>query len=153
MYTVFALNGKEQLASRFNFTYRYIDDVFSLNSLRITWTRCMLLNLRSKTRQRTTLLLLTWFYSCQSGGMVNFTLPIMTNVTIVTFISQTFRSWEAICQLRLLAAYTIWTGLLIILPCYERFLGIFVGCACRKGMLTPLDIWPRPIWDLCVMYS
>ena len=32
IYTVFALNGRKQLASRFNFTYRYIDDVLSINN-------------------------------------------------------------------------------------------------------------------------
>ena len=31
-HTVFALNGKKQLASRFNLTYRYIDDVLSINN-------------------------------------------------------------------------------------------------------------------------
>ena len=53
--------------SRFNFTYRYIDDVFPLitQSLRITWARFIPLNSRSKTRQRATLLLLTWIYFCQ----------------------------------------------------------------------------------------
>ena len=35
--------GRKQLASRFNFTYRYIDDVLSITtqSLRITWARCI----------------------------------------------------------------------------------------------------------------
>ena len=86
--------GRKQLASRFNFTYRYIDDVLSINnqSLRITWARCIPLNSRSKTRQRATLLLHTWIYFCRSGGTVNFTLPFMTNVTISISTSQIFRS-------------------------------------------------------------
>ena len=40
------------------------------------------MSLRSKTQQRATLLLPTWIYSCQSVGMVNFTLPFTTSVTI-----------------------------------------------------------------------
>ena len=46
--------------------------------------------------QRATLLLHTWIYFCRSGGMVNFTLPFMTNVTISISTSQIFRSWVAI---------------------------------------------------------
>ena len=74
----------------FNFKCRYIDDVLSINkqSLRITWARCIPLNSRSKTRQRATLLLLTWIYFCRLGGAVNFTLPFMTNVTISISTSQ-----------------------------------------------------------------
>ena len=53
---------------------------FIILALKIISVRCILLNLRSKTRRRATLLLLTWIYSCQSVGTVNFTLP--TSVTI-----------------------------------------------------------------------
>ena len=62
--------GRKQFVSRFNFTYRYIDDVLFINnqSLRITWARCTPLNLRSKTQLRATLLLLIWMYFCRSGG-------------------------------------------------------------------------------------
>ena len=87
--------GKKNLASQFNFTYRYIDDVLSINNqdfenyLRV---RCIPLNLRSKTRRRATPLLPTWIYSCRSEEMVSCTLPFPTNVTIPTSISQTFRS-------------------------------------------------------------
>ena len=68
--------------------------------LRITWARCILLNLRSKTQPRATLLLLTWIYFCRSGGTVNFILRFMTNVTISNSISQIFHSWVATYQLR-----------------------------------------------------
>ena len=67
-------------------------------SLRITWARCIPLNSRSKTRQRATLMLLTWIYFCRSGGTVK--LPFMTNVTISISTSQIFRSWVAIFQPR-----------------------------------------------------
>ena len=59
-------------------------------SLRITCTRCIPLNSRSKTRQRATLLLFTLIYFCRLGGMVNFTLPLMTNVTISISTQQNF---------------------------------------------------------------
>ena len=36
--------------------------------MRITLARCIPLNSRSKTRQRATLLRLTWMYFCRSGG-------------------------------------------------------------------------------------
>ena len=69
-------------------------------SLRTTCSRRILLNLRSKTRPRATLLLLTWIYFCRSGGTVNFILRFMTNVTISISISQIFHSWVATYQLR-----------------------------------------------------
>ena len=87
--------GRKRLASQFNFTYRYIDDV-----LKIISVRCIPLNLRSKTRRRATLLLPTWIYSCQSAGTVNFKLPFTTSVTILISILQTFRSWAATSHLR-----------------------------------------------------
>ena len=42
-------------------------------------TKSIPLKVRSMTRQRATLLLLTWIYFCRSGGTVNFILPFMTN--------------------------------------------------------------------------
>ena len=49
--------GKKRLASQFNFTYRYIDDVLSIitQTLRIISVKCIPLSLRSKTRRRATL--------------------------------------------------------------------------------------------------
>ena len=90
------LTGRKQLESRFNFTYRYIDDFLSINNPEfenyLDRSRCIPLNSRSKTRQRATLLLLTWIYFSRSGGTVNFTLPFMTNVTISISTSHIFRS-------------------------------------------------------------
>ena len=51
-------------------------------SLSIIWAKCILLNLRSKTRQSATLLFLTRIYSCWYGWTVNIILPFMANVTI-----------------------------------------------------------------------
>ena len=69
-------------------------------TLNIISVRCIPLNLRSKTRQRATLLLSTWIYSCQSVGTVNFTLPFTTSVTILICILQSFRSCAATSHLR-----------------------------------------------------
>ena len=86
--------GRKRLASQFNFAYRYIDDVLSINNpdFEHHLVRCIPLNLRSKTRRRATLLLPSWIYSCQSVGTVNFTLPFTTSVTMLISILQTFRS-------------------------------------------------------------
>ena len=93
---------RKRLASQFNFTYRYIDDVLSINNpdFENYLGQIIPLNLRSKTRRRATLLLPTWIYSCQSVGTVNFTLPFTTSVTILISILQTFRSWAATSHLR-----------------------------------------------------
>ena len=80
-------------------TYRYIDDVLSINNpenSKIIWASCILLNLRSRTPQRVPLLLLTWIYFCRLGGMVNFTLPSTASEMISISTSQTFRSWVVI---------------------------------------------------------
>ena len=92
-FILFALNGKEIVASRFNFTYRYIDDVLSINNPEFEnyMGQMYSMNLRSY-RQRTTLMLPTCIYSRRSGGTVNFTFPFMTNVMNSTSISQTVRS-------------------------------------------------------------
>ena len=60
---------RKKIASQFNFTYRYVDDVLSIKTqiLKIIWVRCIPLSLRSKTRRRATPLLPTWIYSCQSS--------------------------------------------------------------------------------------
>ena len=94
--------GKKRLASQFNFTYRYIDDVLSINNpdFENYLGQMYPLSLRSKTRRRATLLLTTWNCSCQSEGTVNFALPFTTNVTISISILQTFRSGVATSHLR-----------------------------------------------------
>ena len=56
----------------------------------IILVRCIPLSLRSKTRQRATLLLPTWIYSCRSRVTVSCALPFTTNVMISTSISQNF---------------------------------------------------------------
>ena len=101
-YSLCSQLGGTKIASQFNFPYRYIDDVLSINDtdLRIIWVKCIPLSLRSKTRRRATPLLPTWIYSCRSRVTVSCELPFTTNVTISTSISQIFRSWVAIVHLR-----------------------------------------------------
>ena len=67
---------------------------------RIIWVRCIPLSLKTKTQRRATPLLPSWIFSCRLGGTVSCALPFTTNVTISTSISQTFRSWVAIFNLR-----------------------------------------------------
>ena len=64
-----------------------------------TWS-CLISNLRSKTRQRASLLLLTWIYLCRSEVTVNFTLPPTTNEMISISSSQIFRALVTIFQPR-----------------------------------------------------
>ena len=94
--------GKKRLASQFNFTYRYIDDVLSINNPDFENYLGQMYppELEIKTRRRATLLLRTWICSCQSVGTVNFALPFTTNATISISILQTFRSWVATSHLR-----------------------------------------------------
>ena len=69
-FIVFALDGKET-ASHFNFTYRHIDDVLFIDDRDfesdVSTIRFAILNTRSKTRQRATLLLLTGFHFLPIG--------------------------------------------------------------------------------------
>ena len=51
--------------------------------------RCIPLSLKSKTRQRATLLLLTWMYSCKLVVTVNFTLSFTTSVAVLISILHT----------------------------------------------------------------
>ena len=103
MYSVFSLNREETVGVSVQFhiqVHRWcfvhkIPRVWEFPGPDVSrWTR------EQKTRQRETLLLLTWIYFCWSGGTVNFTLPFMTNVTISIYTSQIFRSWVAIFQPR-----------------------------------------------------
>ena len=57
--------GKKQLVSQFNFTYRYIHQVLSIDNQNFEkkLIKCIPLNLKSKTRWRATLLFPTWICS------------------------------------------------------------------------------------------
>ena len=92
--------GRKQLASQFNFTYRNIDDVLSINNPDFEKYLSQMyppkLEIKDTTESNTSASYrCTWIYSCQSVGTVNFTLPFTTSVTILISTSQTFRSWAA----------------------------------------------------------
>ena len=98
IHTVFALNWKK-IASQLNFTYRYIDDVLSINNpdFENFLGQMYPTELEIKRRRRATPLLPTWINSCRSRVTVS---SALYDVTISTSISQTFRSWVAIFHLR-----------------------------------------------------
>ena len=86
--------GKKRLASQFNFTYRYIDDVLSINNPDFENYLGQMyppeLEIKDTTESNTSAS--TWMCSCQSVETVNFVLPFTTNVTISISILQTFGS-------------------------------------------------------------
>ena len=95
--------GRKQLASRFNSTYRYIDDVLSINNLEnyLGQMYPVELEIKDTTESNTSASYLDYLdFLLSIGREVNFTLPFMTNVTISISTSQIFRSLEAIFQPR-----------------------------------------------------
>ena len=80
--------GRKRLASQFNSTYRYINDVLSINNpdFENYLGQMYPLRLEIKDMTETTLLLPTLIYTFQSVGTVNFTLPFTTSVTILISI-------------------------------------------------------------------
>ena len=86
--------GRKQLASRFNFTYRYIDDVLSINNQEFENYLGQMypveLEIKDTIESNTSASYVVYF--CRSVWTVNFTLPFMTNVTISISTSQIFRT-------------------------------------------------------------
>ena len=89
--------GKKHLASRFNLTYRYIDDISSINNpeFEIIWPDVSCWNWDQGHHREHHFCFLPRFtlYYCRFGGMVNFTLRSTTNEMISISTSLTFRSW------------------------------------------------------------
>ena len=94
VFIAFALDWRETS------TYRYIDEVLSINTQDFQNYLSQMYPAELEIRLRATPLLPTWIYSCRSGEMVSCAIPFMTNVTISTSISQTFHSGVAIFNLR-----------------------------------------------------
>ena len=86
--------GKKKLASQFNFTYRYIDDVLSINNPDFANYLGQMypaeLEIKDTTESNTSASYLNLL--CRSRVTVSCALLFTTNVTISTSISQTFRS-------------------------------------------------------------
>ena len=83
--------GKKKIASRFNFTYRYINDVLSINNPDFENYPGQMypveLEIKDTTESNTSV---TWIFSCRSRETVSCANPFMTNVTISTSISNNF---------------------------------------------------------------
>ena len=108
--------GRKQLASRFNFTYRNINDVLSINKPEcenyLGQMYPVELEIKDTTEREHHFCFLPGFTSVDREGTVNFHLPFMTNMTISISTSQIFRSSVAIFQPRppmvsLFRSYTI----------------------------------------------
>ena len=86
--------AKKKLASQVNFTYRYIDDVSSINKPDFANHLVQMypaeLEIKDTTESNTSTSYLDLL--CRSEGTVGCALPFTTNVTISTSISQTFCS-------------------------------------------------------------
>ena len=82
--------GRKRLASQFNFTYRYIDDVLSINNPDFENYLGQMYPPELEIKDTT---------ESKSVGTVNFTLPFTTSVAILISILQTFRSWAATSHL------------------------------------------------------
>ena len=82
------------MASRFNFTYRYIDDVLSINNPEFENYLGQMypveLEIKDTTESNTSASYLDLLLSIGRDGQL--TLPFMTNVTISISTSQIFRS-------------------------------------------------------------
>ena len=95
--------GTKHFASWFNLTYRYIDDVLSINNPEFEHYLGQMypaeLEIKDTTESTTSASYLDFYY-CRLGGMVNFTLRSTTNEMISIYTSQTFRSWVVIFHLR-----------------------------------------------------
>ena len=90
---------RKQLASRFNFTYRYIDDVLSINNPEFENYLVQMFpvehEIKDTTESSTSASYPDLLLSIGRDGQLH-TLPYMTNVTILISTSQLFHSWVAI---------------------------------------------------------
>ena len=95
--------GKKKLASQFNFTNRYIDDVLSINNPHFDNYLGQIypteLEIKDTTESNTSASYLDLLLSIESDGQLRTSLYDKRDV-ISTSTSQTFRSWVAIFHLR-----------------------------------------------------
>ena len=124
---------KKKLASQFNFTYRYIDDVLSINNGDFENYLGQMypadLEIKDTTENNTSPSFLDLLLSIGRDGQPHTSLH--ANVTISTSISQTFRSWVAIFHLfQHMAFYrtvhTLCQGLLLLWMFYSQSGATFI---------------------------
>ena len=149
--------GRKQLTSRLNFTYRYIDDVLSINNQEFEnylGQMCPVeLEIKDTTESNTSLL--TWIYFCRSGGIRQGTFEIV----IEEVLWSTRGSYQTIWSFPL--TNVIWHSVTwpysMTTPYWSDFVPnstfnrVFhrtfaTGVACQQGTFTPLDTWSRPFW-------
>ena len=94
--------GRKWLASQFNFTYRYIDDVLSINNPDFENYLGQMyppeFEIKDTTESNTSASYLVLLLSIGRDGQLR--TSFTTSVTILISILQTFRSWAAIFHLR-----------------------------------------------------
>ena len=94
--------GKKRLASKFNFTYRYIDDVLSINNPYFKSYRGQIyppeLEIKHTTDSNTSAPYLDLLLQIGRDGQLR--ISLYDNVTISISILQTFRSWVATSHIR-----------------------------------------------------
>ena len=121
--------GRKQLASRFNFTYRYIDEVLSINNPEFENYLGQLypveLEIKDTTESNTSASYLDLLLSIGRDGQLHTSIYDKRDKLRQISTSQIFRSWVAISNLarpwRLyFAAYTVWPGLLLVWMFYPE---------------------------------
>ena len=102
MLWLFKHYGKGNRASLLNFTYRYIDDILTINNPGFENNLGQMYPVEREIKYTTekTTLLLTWICYCRFIEMVGFGLPTTTNEMVSISTSQTFRSWVVVFRLR-----------------------------------------------------
>ena len=120
--------GKKKIASQFNFTYRYIDDVLSINNPDFENYLGQMypaeLEIKDTTESNTSASYLYLLLSIESDSQLR--TSIYDKRDDFNFrISQTFRSWVAIFHLRqsmvfYLTAHMVCQGLLLLWMFYSK---------------------------------
>ena len=119
--------AKKKLASQFNFTYRYIDDVLSINNPDFENYLVQMypaeLEIKDTTESNNSASYLDLLLSIESDGQLHTSL--YDKCDDFNFHIQTFRSWVAIFHLRrpmvfYLTAHTVCQGLLLLWMFYSK---------------------------------
>ena len=121
--------GRKRLTSQFNFTYRYIDYVLSINNPDFENYLGQMyppeLEIKDTTESNTSTSYLDLLLSIGRVGTVNIALPFTTSVTISISILQTFHSWVTTSHPRqpmvfYLTTHPIRQGLLLLWMFYSE---------------------------------
>ena len=143
-FIVFTLGWKET-ASQFNFTYRYIDDILSINNPDfenyIGQIYPAELGIKDTAESNTSASYFDLLLSI--GREFGFALPFSAGVLIPASISQTFLSWVAMFHLRRPTVFVSWCARAC--PSYQRL--FWERRDCHKsfsGRDVSRNVWGRP---------